>query len=91
MKKLLLIFSFLTFQLNIAQNNAYTFNSVDQWVQTYSGQANIRFTTQNFTFEAWVKPNVIKLSFFCHFDDRINPISCSRYLISPIVEMTNIH
>ena len=56
MKKLLLIICLSLSQFNFAQNNSFTFNGIDQWVQTYTGQPNIAFTTQNFTIEAWVKP-----------------------------------
>ena len=56
MKKLLLITCLFLFQVTNAQNNAFTFNGIDQQIATYTGQTNVRFTTQNFTIEAWVKP-----------------------------------
>lgn len=56
MKKLLvLIVLSFSFQ-SIAQNNAFTFNGIDQQIATYTQQTQINFTTGNFTIEAWVKP-----------------------------------
>ena len=56
MKKLLLLFVLITSFQNFAQNNAFTFNGIDQQIGTYTQQAQINFTTGNFTIEAWVKP-----------------------------------
>lgn len=56
MKNILLTLSLFIFLSTNAQNNAFTFNGIDQQIATYTGQTNIRFTTQNFTIEAWVKP-----------------------------------
>ena len=57
MKKILLLLTlFFALQLANAQNNAFTFNGIDQQIATYTQQTNVRFTTQNFTLEAWVKP-----------------------------------
>ena len=56
MKKIVLLtVLFLSLQ-NFAQNNAFTFNGIDQQIATYTQQAQINFTTGNFTIEAWVKP-----------------------------------
>ena len=56
MKKLLLLFVLITSFQNFAQNNAFTFNGVDQRIATNTNQGQINFTTGNFTIEAWVKP-----------------------------------
>ena len=56
MKKLLLLLVLITSLQNFAQNNAFTFNGIDQQIATYTQQALINFTTGNFTIEAWVKP-----------------------------------
>jgi Concanavalin A-like lectin/glucanases superfamily/Secretion system C-terminal sorting domain len=56
MNKILLFLAVIfTISAN-SQNNAFTFNGIDQQIATYTQQTNIRFTTQNFTIEAWVKP-----------------------------------
>lgn len=56
MKKILLTLSLFIFLSTNAQNNAFTFNGIDQQIATYTGQTNVQFTNQNFTIEAWVKP-----------------------------------
>ena len=56
MKKIVLLTVLLLSLQNFAQNNAFTFNGVDQQIATYTQQAQINFTTGNFTIEAWVKP-----------------------------------
>ena len=56
MKKILLLFLLFVTATNFAQNNAFTFNGIDQQIATYTQQAQVNFTTGNFTIEAWVKP-----------------------------------
>ena len=56
MKKILLLVLLYVTATNFAQNNAFTFNGIDQQIATYTQQAQINFTTGNFTIEAWVKP-----------------------------------
>lgn len=62
MKNFYILILLLQLTTLFSQNNAFTFNGIDQQIATYTQQSNIDFTNQNFTIEAWVKPAAFVVS-----------------------------